>query len=236
MSQQDTTAVVVSGAGRYADPWHDFEGTSAVLATQLHALSIHTQVLVAGEAEPPAGTVDLIVVNAGGGSTPTPVSDTEEDVRARALRDWVLAAVGRGVPVLATHTGSNAFYEDDRWARALGGRWVPKQTGHPRPSWHPPRGRATVAVPETGHPITAGLPAELAIDDERYSDLEVHEDSVVLLEHTEDGVRHSMSWAAESVPGLRGRAVYDGLGHDVTACREPARITMLTRELDWLLG
>ncbi|SEE26475.1 ThuA domain-containing protein [Ruania alba] len=236
MSQDRTAAVVISGAGRYCDPWHDFEGTSAVLAEQLDDYGLSAEVLVTGAAEPPEAAVGLIVVNAGGGSTPSPVSDDEEDVRARALRDWVLAAVGRGVPVLATHTGSNAFYEDERWARALGGRWVPKQSGHPTPSWHPKRGPATVTVLGDGHPITDGLAAELAIDDERYSDLEVHEASVALLEHTEDGVRHTMSWAAEPVPGLRGRAVYDGLGHDVTACREPARVRMLTRELDWLLG
>ena len=33
-------AVVISGAGRYADPWHDFAGTSAQLAAELAELGL----------------------------------------------------------------------------------------------------------------------------------------------------------------------------------------------------
>ena len=58
------TAVVISGAGRYADPWHDFAGTSAQLVTELTALGLTGEVATLGEAELPVGPVELLVVNA----------------------------------------------------------------------------------------------------------------------------------------------------------------------------
>ncbi|UFU01979.1 ThuA domain-containing protein [Ruania suaedae] len=241
MSADHRTAVVISGAGRYADPWHDFEGTSAALAEMLSERGLDARVLRTGEVEAgQLGEPDLIVVNAGGGSTPVAQSQDAEDVRARDLRDAVLAALAAGVPVLATHTGSNTFYEHDQWAQVLGGRWVPKpevEAGRAeRASWHPPRGPAQVRLTDRLHPITAGLTGEVEIDDERYTDLEVSPDSTVLLEHEEDGRTHALVWAAEAVPGLRGRAVYDALGHDGDAVRARVRTLLLDRELAWLLS
>ncbi len=241
MSADHRTAVVISGAGRYADPWHDFEGTSAALGELLGDRGFEARVLRTGEAESAdLGQPDLIVVNAGGGSTPVEVSEEAGDVRARDLRDAVLAAVAAGVPVLATHTGSNTFYEHDQWARALGGRWVPKHEVEAgtaaRASWHPKRGPAQVRVSPVQHPITAGLTGAVEIDDERYTDLEVSPEATVLLEHDEGGRTHALVWAADAVPGLRGKAVYDALGHDGDAVRARVRTLLLDRELAWLLS
>lgn len=218
------SAVVISGAGRYADPWHDFTGTSARLAVELTALGLAAEVATLGEAEPPHGPVELLVVNAGGGSTPRPVAESAADQRAEALAGWTIEAVASGVPVLVTHTGSNTFYDDGRWAGLIGGRWIPGT------SWHPPLDRTQVQVTDPAHPITAGL-TELTVTDERYCDLEVYPGSSVLVDHAEDGRRHALVWAraAEGV-----RVVHDALGHDVPAYDGADRRALLAREVAWL--
>lgn len=219
------SALVISGAGRYADPWHDFAGTSARLAQLLGQAGLDTQVATLGEADPPGEPVDLLVVNAGGGSTPRPVEDTPSDARGEALAEWVRQAVAAGTPLLATHTASNTFYDDGRWAGLLGGRWIPGT------SWHPPMAPATVQVTAAAHPITAGM-SELSVNDERYCDQELLGEVDVLVDHAEDGRRHPIVWAQESGAG---RVVYDGLGHDRQAYDGADRQKLLMRELDWLL-
>src|SRR5699024_2198704 len=129
-----------------------------------------------------------------------------------------------GPPLLATHTASNAFADDDGWAELVGGRWLPGT------SWHPPMAPATVQVTATEHPITAGM-TELSITDERYCDQQPADDVDVLVDHAEDGRRHAIVWAHQ-----RGaaRVVYDALGHDRAAYAGADRQRLFARELDWL--
>ncbi|WP_277050347.1 ThuA domain-containing protein [Ruania albidiflava] len=219
-------AVVVSGAGRYDDPWHDFAGTSARLAAELVSLGLDAEVLTLGEADVPSTGVELLVVNAGGGSTPREVTSTETDRRAEALADWAREQTAGGLPTLVTHTGSNTFYDDDQWEQLIGGRWVPGT------SWHPPLAPAQVQVTAAVHPITAGLGEQLSVVDERYCDLRVAPDVTVLVDQEEDGRRHPIVWA-RAAGGVR--VVHDALGHDVAAYDSPDRRALLAREVDWLL-
>lgn len=219
-----TSAVVISGAGRYSDPWHDFAGTSARLAELLEGAGIGVEVITLGEDEVPNGGPDLLVVNAGGGSTPRPVQDTLADRRAEAVATWARTAASH-TPVLATHTSTNTFYDDTRWAEILGGRWIPGT------SWHPPLDRAGVQVTAAAHPITAGM-SELTVQDERYCDLDLLREVDVLVDHLHHGRRHPLVWAHQ-LDGVR--VVQDALGHDRAAYGCPDRQALLRREVDWLL-
>lgn len=220
------TAAVISGGGRYADPWHDFAGTSARLVEELAALGLPAELVTLGVDGVPTGAVDLIVVNAGGGSTPKPVADSISGRIAEEVATWAREQVCAGVPTLVTHTGSNTFYDDDAWAQAIGGRWVPGI------SWHPPLAQTRVQVTGASHPITDGLPAELTVVDERYCDLRVSNDVTVLVDHAEDGRRHAIVWA-RAAGGVR--VVHDALGHDPSAYDGADRRALLGREVDWLL-
>src|SRR5699024_3658224 len=153
-------AVVISGAGRYADPWHDFAGTSQRLAELLGDQGLEAEVATLGTDDPPAGPVELLVVNAGGGSTPREVEDTAADRRAEELAAWARHAAPARTRVLATHTSAHTFYDDAGWVELLGGRWIPGI------SWHPPMAPTTVQVTSVAHPITAGMNS-LAVTDER---------------------------------------------------------------------
>ena len=218
----DLDVVVVSGEGRYADPWHDFPGTSARIAEILAAHGLTA--VVRGTDGADLATARLVVVNAGGGAQATP---GEPGDAASSWREAVLAHALRGGPVLATHAATNTFYDDPRWPAVLGGRWVPGT------SMHPARGPATVQVATHEHPITSGLAAELDIIDERYSFLETTPAIVPLITQVHDAVVHPIVWVHEGESGTR--AVVDALGHDVPAYGD-VRAELLRREVDWLLS
>lgn len=213
-------ATVISGAGRYSDPWHPFEETSAALADLLATHSITADVHRTDAGPVDLRSVDLVVVNAGGGSTR---EDDAAHPDPEQLRSAVLDFVRAGGPALVVHTGSNTFYETEDWAGLIGGRWVPGV------SMHPPLDTSTISVRE--HPITSGLP-EPIVRDERYCHLQVAPSAEVLLSHEHDGAVHALMWTHQ-VGGLR--VIHNALGHDGPAYAGQFRQALLGRELDWLL-
>ncbi|MFV0426275.1 MAG: ThuA domain-containing protein [Beutenbergiaceae bacterium] len=211
--------LVVTGAGRYGDPWHDFPATSARLAQLLRQAGL--RVAVASTDDPPtAQEARLVVVNAGGGAAALP--GTADDACSR-WREYVIDHALRGGPVLAVHAATNTFYDEPRWWELLGGRWLPGVSSHP------PLERSMVQITEHRHPITAGWD-DFEVRDERYSHLQVVSDSV-LVTHTYDGDSHPIVWTNR---WHRAFVVVDTLGHDVAAYG-PNRRALLEREIDWLL-
>lgn len=214
-------ATVISGAGRYSDPWHPFAQTSAAVADLLGVHGLSVQVHPTDTGPPDLSGVDLLVVNSGGGSTR---ADDEAHPDTGPLRGAVLDFVRAGGPALVVHTGSNTFYETEEWAALIGGRWVPGL------SMHPPLDVSRVSVRE--HPITSALP-EPVVRDERYCHLQVAPSAEVLISHTHEGVEHALMWT-HRIGELR--VIHNALGHDAEAYTGTFRRALLTRELDWLLG
>jgi len=221
-------AVILSGSGRYADPWHRLDETSAALAGIIAGAGYRVEVsddLLGGLAA--LGDADLLVVNAGNPSAPLPdgVADPGEpgaDVIAAASAGFE-AALERGIGILAVHSAAATLPEVPAFGHALGARWIEGT------SWHPPIGDALVHVVGT-HPIAAGL-ADFTVVDERYSGLRL--DAVIepIAEHEEDGMRHPLIWARELG---HSRLVYDALGHDARSYESTAHREFLVRALDWL--
>jgi hypothetical protein len=221
-------AVILSGAGRYADPWHRFAETSAALAGILGGAGYHVHVsddLVAGLAE--LGDAELLVVNAGNPANPRPEGEPEPpaptETQLAAAAAGLDAALARGIGVLAVHAAASTLPELPAFGHALGARWVEGA------SWHPPIGEARVHLVGT-HPIAEGV-ADFTVFDERYSGLRL--DGVIepIAEHEEGGMRHPLVWARELGPS---RLVYDALGHDTRSYEAPEHRELLTRALDWL--
>lgn len=233
--------VIVSGAGRYADPWHPFGETSAAVAGILrdagHDVTVRDDVdtVLAGLADRRASEHDLLVLNIGAGRTPEDRAAVESsDDRAAvprsevdaASRAGILAHVERGGALLALHVSSTSLGYLPEWESVLGGIWV-RGT-----SMHPPYSRARIRVATDAHPITAGI-HDFDVSDERYSHLRVATDVRRLAWHDLDGERHPVLWTNTFGDA---RVVYDALGHDAASYDAPEHREILARAAAWLLA
>jgi type 1 glutamine amidotransferase len=217
-------AVIVSGAGRYADPWHPFPATSARIAAVLESAGFEVEIdervdeRLAALATSAADGVDLLVVNVG---FPDP-ADAALDAATRAgLLAWARA----GRPLLVSHVSSTSFPAFPEWEALLGGLWVRGTT------FHPEYGPARVEIVDGAHPIASGL-ADFELQDERYTDLRVGAGVHVLAQHTLDGVAHPLLWTHAYGAA---RIVYDALGHDTASYDSAEHRELLGRAARWLV-
>lgn len=187
---------VVTGTGAHADPWHDLGETSGAIAAVLSDDGDVTRLTTDELAPGVLDDVDVVVVNASAdlAAPPSDSSDVVAELHAHA---------SRGGGVVAVHSSSLAFPDDDRWARLLGGRWVPGRSGHPQ------IGNALVQA--AGSPL---LSDDFTLYDERYTLLETADDTELVAFHTEDGVPHPLVWLHRSPSGV---VAYSALGHGVEA-------------------
>lgn len=214
-------AVIATGAGRYADPWHPFPATSARIAAALR--DDGWDVTVDDDVDHALAHLDgieLLVVNAG---DPWRHGDTELEPHADPAADAGLrSAIDRGIGIIAVHAALSTLRDHPVWREAIGGEWVPGR------SWHPPIADAHVRVVDGDHPVTAGL-AGFDVVDERYSDLAVDDGARVLAEHDVDGTAHPAIWVREKPT----RAVVSSLGHDERAYDTPELVVLLQRAARW---
>jgi len=225
-------ALIVSGSGRYADPWHPFAATSARVAEVLEGVGIAptvTEDVDAALAALPGTAPDLLVVSIGAPDGPAPEGgdhapgDPAVDAAARA---GLLAHLAAGRPLLALHVSSTSLAFVPEWEAILGGIWVRGTT------MHPDYDRARIRVETDAHPIVAGV-RDFEVDDERYSFLRVGPAVHALAWHEHDGRRHPLLWAREYGAA---RVVYDALGHDAASYDAPEARELIARSARWLLG
>ncbi len=214
-------ALVLTGRGRYEDPWHDHAATSHVVARTLGTMDIEAEVRsLFPDSMGDLADYDLVVVNAGHGRV-DPDFDGDHAAWVPAHRA-MMSFIDAGGAVLGLHQAAGTFADNTRWGAALGGRWV---WGH---SMHPPQELATFS-PTGDHPIAVGLDP-VVVDDEQYCHLVLEPGSQVFLTTRHEGTDHPVAWVSAT-----GRVVYDSLGHDVGSYASPSRLALLRREVDWLL-
>ncbi|GAA2229610.1 ThuA domain-containing protein [Herbiconiux moechotypicola] len=205
--------LLFSGGGDYADPWHPFAETSALVAGTLRAS--HHDVTVVDTLDALQESLDdgdLLVVNAGGGPTAHPLDD----------RLATIVSGHRG-PLLALHVAATLLPGHDEWEESLGGRWVRGV------SMHPERGALRLrAVSDSA--VVSGL-EPLDTIDEAYSWLRVSPAAEVLLVHDYDDTEHPAAWTLDR-DGRR--AAYTSLGHDPAAYESPLAGALLRRLTAWL--
>ena len=218
------TALLLTGVGRYADPWHPFPETTAALAGLLTDAGIAVEVANDVDAalarlDPADLWPDLLAVNVGLPRDGRPSPGTVEAMRG--LERWVEA----GRPLLACHVSSTSFVDSQAWEEALGGRWV-RGT-----SMHPEYGPAKILVQGCSGPLAGGIP-DFEVQDERYSWLRTSPDIKVHAMHRHEGTLHPLLWSR-----TRGgaRSFYDALGHDAASFESPEHLEMLRRAIAWLV-
>lgn len=215
---------VLSGSGRFSDPWHPFAETSACIAEVLLDAGHEVTVLATDSPDVLTGLddVDLVVVNSGGGLTPSePLEADPAWADAYASFGAWLDAGGRA---LAVHTGVNTFRDWSEWAARVGAGWTPRVSGHPERS-------LAVFEPVPGqenHPALAGIDQVIAYD-ERYWRMDIDPGVEAYLRHESGEVFYDVCWRAPS------GVLYDALGHNVRSYASPSRARLLRNEVDWLL-
>lgn len=216
-------ALILSGSGRYADPWHPFAETSARLADILRDQGLEVEISGDVDARMAALTADdpdLLVLNLG---DPAHTGTPDPDAEARG-RAGLLAHLGRGRPLLASHVTSTSLRGVPEWEAILGGVWVRDTT------FHPDYGVATILVHPERDAIVAGLD-DFTVHDERYTDLRVDPSVVALASHEHDGREHPLMWARRYGDA---KVFYDALGHDAASYDAPTHREILARATRWL--
>lgn len=212
------SALILSGGGRYSDPWHAFAATSARLAGIAESLG-HT-VEIAEELEErlvDLGGVDVVVVNAAGG----PVTDAH-DAAVAGMR----AFLARGGRVLAIHVGASTLIGMPDWEGVTGMKWVDGV------SMHPTLGLAHVLVHPAHHAIAEPL-HDFDLIDERYCHLRVARDVLPFVAHEHEGTFQPLAWARSYG---KARIVVDALGHGVESYDAREHHELIVRSFQWLTG
>jgi uncharacterized protein len=210
-----TRAVILSGGGAYGDPWHPFAATSERIAGILAGTGHDVEIAgdVAGRVADLRGC-DLLVVNAADG----PPGDTS------AARAGLLAALDRGLGVLAVHVGACTLLRLPEWESVTGAAWVSGQSTHPK------TGPCRITTYPGRHPITEPV-TDFDIVDERYAFLRTAPGLVPLAAHAYGGQPHPLLWARERG---RARVVTDALGHDTRSYDSAAHRELISRAARWL--
>jgi len=211
-------ALLLTGTGRYSDPWHPFPETSRRIAAVLVASRYQVEAPDDVDVALASGSLpDLLVVNVG---LPRDGERSPSDAAAAGLDAYLLS----GRPLLAFHASATSFLDSPLWESALGGRWV-RGT-----SMHPDQGNARVHL--RPHIVTEGL-EDFALIDERYSFLRVSPKLAVIATHNHAGMEHPLVWLREG-DGELGRAAYDALGHDTHSFDSATHLALLHRIIAWL--
>ncbi|MAP63856.1 MAG: hypothetical protein CMH34_08960 [Microbacterium sp.] len=191
-------ALIASGTGHYADPWHPFPETTpelrAILTDAGFMVDVDDDV---DHAMTRLDGFDLLVVNAG-----DPWRGEDTVPAPAAAVDGFTRALDRGIGVLALHCTVATMRDYPDWAAALGGMWVPQL------SWHPPVGDVEVRVLSV--PGGDALP-DFTVFDERYSRLQAIGRREVVAEFTVDGEPMPAAWVRTYGAS---RIAVDVLGHD----------------------
>jgi hypothetical protein len=222
-------AVILSGTGLTADPWHPYAETSAELAGLAREAGFEVEIVL-GPIEGLAILADdvrVVIVNAGDPDGPQPEDAPEaippaDELLTRAV-DAFDAALDRGIGILAVHSAASTLRELPAYGDALGARWIAGR------SWHPPIGEARVHL-VGHHQIREGLD-DFTVLDERYTGMPLTGVIEPIAEHEEDGIRHPLVWARELG---RSRLVYSALGHDPRSYESPEHRELLRQALRWL--
>src|SRR4051794_22637272 len=212
----EPSALILSGAGEYADPWHAFPETSRRLADVLSGVGCDVEITEnLPERLRDLDDVDLLVVNAAAGPSGSGRADVE-----RALEGFL----ARGGGILAVHVGVCSLLDLAGWPNLSGAAWIPRRTTHP------PLGSCWIDVRQAGHPVSARL-SSFEVVDERYSYLDLRPGSHVLASHMHDGLEHPLVWAREIG---RGRVVADALGHGPESYESTGHRALIGAAAGWL--
>jgi type 1 glutamine amidotransferase len=209
-------ALIASGTGRYADPWHPFPKTSPLLADLLRAADFDVAVDEdVDHALADLSGVDLLVINAG-----DPWRGEAEPTSAPSGQG-LEAAVAQGLGILALHSAVASLRDYALWASLIGAIWLPTV------SYHPPQGDTLV----TGLKMPDGTSIpDFDLFDERYCRLQQVGPRQIVAEHPGDHSPEPAAWVRHHG---QSRVAVDVLGHDERSYASAGHRGLLQRLALW---
>lgn len=214
-------ALIASGTGRYADPWHPFPRTSALISEILEQSGFQVEIDDdVDHALQRLRGIHLLVVNAGDPwrgdekCAPAPVSAGKD------LSDALRAGMG----VLAVHCAVSSLRDYPDWFSAIGATWLPGL------SWHPPASSTIVR----GGALPGGeAVADFEVFDERYCRLQRIGRSTIVATHDGEADREPTAWVREHGAS---RVAVDLLGHDERSYESAGHRELLASLAGWAVG
>jgi type 1 glutamine amidotransferase len=141
---------------------------------------------------------------------------------AQRIIDFVHAGGG----LVAVHGSTGVFLNNPAWLRLLGARF----TGHTH-------GRFTVDLLDRTHPVLAGLPASIEVDDEDYFHRMIAETPRTVLgtirvrpQGNRPGASNDVMWVSESGAG---RVFCTALGHGRPTWQSPVWQQLIAQAICW---
>ncbi|HWI30084.1 MAG TPA: ThuA domain-containing protein [Microbacterium sp.] len=211
--------MIASGTGRYADPWHPYPQTSALVAEILQGAGFETIIDEVDSAMGRLDGADLLIVNAG-----DPWRGEEGSTAPEAAVDQFAHALRRGIGVLALHAAVTSMRDYPEWAPAIGAMWVPTL------SFHPPADDTVIRFEALPNGTTGG---EFAVFDERYCRLQRLGRSTVLAHHEGSDAPEPAAWIRTHGAS---RVAVDVLGHDERSYESAGHRTLIAALARWAAG
>lgn len=229
--------MILSGSGRYTDPWHPLDKTSVKLreiAAQIPDVTVELREdidVALGELSA-RQDVKVLLVNAADPHRNNPEDLVVDQAEVAAAGTGLDAFLGRGGMLYAVHCAAASLSDFPAYRDALGIRWIPGVSFHPDFSEF----EVDVTPRGTAHAIFAGQ-GNFTVADERYTDLEQAPGLEVLAQHTLDGVDHPiLAIHRRTERGSLVPSIYDALGHDERSYDSQRRRELVRESLVWLLS
>lgn len=212
-------ALVLIG-DRFHEPEHVEEGLRpALVAAGVHPVfTVDVRHLTAEN----LAQVDLLVILRDGMLWPEGFDKPYRVWMTREQEQAVVQFVEGGKGFLNLHNSMGLYPEDGPYLKLVGGRYI----------GHGPLERFRVEVVDTQHPITRGVTAWSAADEQHtppYDEKRVH---LLLRNRSDEGQTAAAGWCYE--PG-KGRLVHLASGHTREALNHPMFQRLLVNSLAWLL-
>ncbi len=212
-------ALVLIG-DRFHEPEHLEEGLRPAFATaKVHPIfTVDVAQLTAAN----LAQVDLLVILRdgmlwpGGGDQPYKIWMTPEQEKA------VVDFVEGGKAFLNLHNSMGLYPENGPYLNLVAGRYI----------GHGPLERFRVEVVDTNHPITRGLEAWSAADEQHTPPFDEKKAHLLLRNRSDEGKTAAAGWCYE--PG-KGRLVHLASGHTREALHHPMYQRAMVNAMEWLL-
>lgn len=208
--------LIVTGFDVGAHKWKDTTQLTTQVLEKTGKFNVKVSEDLSVFASPMLNEFDVVILNYGFWNNP----ELSDEAKA-GLLEYVKS--GKGLVPL--HFSCSSFQEWDEYAKLIGRVWKKGVGGHG------PRGKFTVNITKTEHPITEGI-VDFEADDELYAKLSGDAEIEVLASAYSD-------WSEKVEPIVfvknygKGRVVHNVLGHDLAARENPAYQKLLVRGVHW---